>query len=476
MSRTPTTSAATVTAAHPITPTDPPTEPTPITPTFPASITNPERGRSRRRRRIAAAAGTVVVLAAGGVAATHASATPATTYRTGTASAQHIDQLLTSVAVLEPVSQASVAFPRSGTVATVDVATGARVTAGQTLATLDATDLTDAVESKQVALATAQTNLADAYAGTTTSSTSTGSTSSGSTSSGSTGTGTASAPAATGATGSATAPTGTAATGTAASSGSTSTASSTTTAATLTSLQHAVDVAAAELAVAQQAVTQATIVSPIAGTVAQVDLAVGDPVTAASTTSTIVVVGDGGLEATTTVGIDDLSKVAVGQAATVVPDGAKDALTGKVSSISVSPDASSTTTAYRVFIALDGDTSKLGNGSTGSVAIVTSSADAAVAVPTSAVATTGTDHTVTTFDGTTTSVVRVQVGTVGDTWTQITSGLTGGQRVVLADLTTPLPSSATEATTTNRLGQGAPGAGAFPGGAGGFPAGGPPAR
>lgn len=440
------------------TPSLPPSSPAiqPVTAAFPASITNPERGRSRRRR-VAVAAGAVVVLAAGGLAISHAAAAPATPFRTGTASAQHIDRLLTAVAVLEPVSQASVAFPRSGTVATVDVAVGARVAAGQTLATLDASALTDAIEAEQAALTAAQANLANGSTATTT--------------------GAASAATTPTTTGSGTA----AGTHTTEGAGSPSGSGTSPSAETsLASLQHPVDVAAADLAVAQQALTQATIVSPIAGTVAAVDLAAGDAVTAASTTATIVVVGDGGLEATTTVGIDDLPQVHVGQIAEVVPDGAHATLAGRVSRVAVTPDSSSTANMYRVFITLDGDTSHLGNGSTGSVSIVTSSADAAVAVPTSAVTTTGTQHSVTVFDGTSTNVVRVQVGTVGDTWTQITSGLTNGQQVVLADLAAPLPSAATVTSTATRQGQvGQGGAGGartgFPGG-GGLPSGAPPGQ
>jgi hypothetical protein len=95
----------------------------------------------------------------------------------------------------------------------------------------------------------------------------------------------------------------------------------------------------------------------------------------------------------------------------------------------------------------------------------------ALAVPTSAVTTLGDQHTVTVFDGTTTSTTRVQIGAIGATWTQVTSGVTAGQRVVVADLDEPLPSSATTATTgtNSRGGFGLPG-----GAPGGFPAGGPP--
>ena len=228
--------------------------------------------------------------------------------------------------------------------------------------------------------------------------------------------------------------------------------------------QKAVDAAEAEVAVAEQAIAQATIVSPIAGTVQAVNLAVGDSVTAGSTTANIVVVGAGGYEVTTTVSVDEVSDVKVGQHATVVPDGSKQALDGTVTAISIAPDNKATTTSYRVVIGLTDQARQLDNGSTGSVGIVTESSRAALAVPTSAVTTVGNRHTVTVLDGTTTRRVLVQVGVIGDTWTEITGGVTAGQKVVLADLGQPLPGSATtsSSSSTNQIGPR------------GFPGGGPP--
>ena len=85
--------------------------------------------------------------------------------------------------------------------------------------------------------------------------------------------------------------------------------------------------------------------------------------------------------------MDDIADVKVGQPATVVPDGTGRSIAGTVVAISVSPvDDSSSTTSYRVTIALEGKTDDLRNGSTGSVAIVTDRADGVTAVPSSAVA------------------------------------------------------------------------------------------
>jgi hypothetical protein len=73
------------------------------------------------------------------------------------------------------------------------------------------------------------------------------------------------------------------------------------------------------------------------------------------------------------------------------------------------------------------------------------------------------------YDGADTTEVTVEVGAIGSTWTEVRSGLEAGQQVVLADLSEPLPGTATESNDTDGAGgfQGGP-----PGGFGGGPPGG----
>ena len=203
---------------------------------------------------------------------------------------------------------------------------------------------------------------------------------------------------------------------------------------------------------------------------------VGDSVTSGSSTENIVVQGTGGYEVSTTVRVDKLTAVAVGQAATVLPDGSHTDITGKVVSISVMPDPSSTTTtSYRVVVGLTNPNAKLNNGATGTVSIMTGNAKSALAVPTSAITTTGARHFVTVLDGGNPTRVAVQVGVLGNTWTEIKSGVKPGEQVVLANVSAALPSSATASTNatqnsgTSRFG--GFGGGGF-GGAGGFGGGG----
>ncbi|MBV8234711.1 MAG: HlyD family efflux transporter periplasmic adaptor subunit [Acidimicrobiia bacterium] len=232
------------------------------------------------------------------------------------------------------------------------------------------------------------------------------------------------------------------------------------TSAELVADQAAVDAAQANVTAAQQDLAQGTIVSPIDGTVAAVNMKAGDHVGAASSTENVVVVGPGGYEVTTTVPVTDIGNVKPGQDAAVVPDGAGSSIDGKVVSISVVPTTSGTNTVYPVVIGLNGSPDGLYNGGDAAVTITLNQAPNVLAVPTSAVRSAGGGafHIVTVVSGGKTSVTPVQVGAVGPDLTEIKSGLQEGQQVMVADLNMPLP--------TNTLTRGFGGGGL--GGGGGF--------
>lgn len=237
--------------------------------------------------------------------------------------------------------------------------------------------------------------------------------------------------------------------------------------------QAATDSANAQLAEAQQNMAAATLLSPISGTVAEVDLTQGENASANSTTEHIVIVGPGEDEVTTAVSDSQVGQVKPGQPVSVSPDGSTSPIAGKVSAIgALASTTSSGTASYPVTISLGNPAQQLFAGATASVAITLNTANAAVTVPTSAVHTIGGFSIVTAMVNGKPTPTRVSLGVQGATLTQITSGLKAGDQVVLADLNTALP---TPGTTNTRGGGGGVvriGGGGGLGGGGGFTGGG----
>jgi len=236
--------------------------------------------------------------------------------------------------------------------------------------------------------------------------------------------------------------------------------------------QAAIDAANAQVAVAQQNIAAATLVSPIDGTVAQVGFTVGQQ----AGQQHIVVNGPGQNQVTTAVSDVQAGQVKPGQQATVTPDGSTKPLTGKVTAIGLlSTTTSSGSPSYPVTISLPATADPLYPGSTASVSIITNTAAAPVAVPTSAVHLQGANATVTVLVNNQPQTRRVTLGAIGAAVTQVRSGLNAGDQVVLADLSQPLP-TANSTTGTRGLagggGRGGGGGGFGGGGGGGFGGGG----
>lgn len=547
------------------------------------------RWQGRSRQLIAGGLAVAVGLVVASVVVRRGSSADAG-YRTATVASRPVDQTLDRVGTIEPVSQASVSFPVSGTVATVDVAVGDQVGVGQHLAQLDTTSLDSAVADAQAALDQAELTLERALNGesvssglrgsstaapaSTSTSASTGSGAfvvtpvavtatttqadaelsaaqqavlsaqqqvdtdlaaaqqalddaqavcaavaspsttdttastipdddvsacqdalagvldaqhvvaasqsaladasraldqllseraavTGSSSATTPGAGSPTSPqsAPSGGTGSPSSPQSAPGGGTRGGTGGGAAVggSSSPTSAELVAYQQAVDAAAAEVAVAEQAAAQASLVSPIAGTAQQVNLAVGDSVSPGSSAAAVVIVGSGGYEVTTTVTVDDLPDLDLGQAVTILADGTDEPVDGEVVGIGMVGSSSGSATTYPVTVALTDPPDGLRNGTTASLSIVTARTADAVAAPTSAVTVEGGRATVTVLDDGKPSEVSVQTGAVGEVWTEITDGLDVGQTVVLADLDAPLPTSATDTQTTR--GFGVPGGG-----------------
>mgnify|MGYP003390968979 CR=1 FL=1 len=224
---------------------------------------------------------------------------------------------------------------------------------------------------------------------------------------------------------------------------STETPKQTTTVAAATSEQisaasAAVIAAEANVAAAEQNVNAATIVSPIGGTVLSVPFTKGDT---ATTSQTIVISGSAQYQASTSVSVDKIDQIAVGQQVLVTPSGRTEVLTGTVSAIGVAPESSDSSVAYPVTVNIPGDQSSLRSGSSATVEIITATVEDALAVPTSAVHAAGDFRTVNVFRDGASTPVRVSIGAVGPVETQITDGLSEGEQVILADFSEPVPSS-----------------------------------
>lgn len=219
--------------------------------------------------------------------------------------------------------------------------------------------------------------------------------------------------------------------------------------------QASIDSADASLAQAEQALAATHLTSPIAGTVASVGMAVGQTVAAGSATAAVTIIDPGAYQTTTSLTTSQVQEVKVGQRAQLTVDGRSATLDGTVSTIGP-VDTGNSSYTYPVTIAITSPTGEMATGAATRIGIDVAGAKHVLAVPTSAVHTSGTGRSFVYLlrNGKETRQT-VTVGVVGPLYTQIRSGVTAGQRVVLADPSQPVPASSTN-----------PGAGGF--GAGRF--------
>ena len=237
--------------------------------------------------------------------------------------------------------------------------------------------------------------------------------------------------------------------------------------------QAAVTSAEAALSSAQTNLASARLKSSIAGTVGSVTLVKGT----SDQGESIVIVGAGAAEVTVNVPLASMATVHVGQTARVTPQGATSSVPGSVTSISLLPSATATgtgsgtggqstaasTPAYPVVVRVPDALPALASGSRAEASLLIGTVNGVLTVPSSALTPLGNGQALAlTFKGGVVTRALVRTGYVGTVTTQIASGLSAGQQVVLADLSTPLP---TNTTNARRFGVGAVGAGGI-GGAG----------
>jgi multidrug efflux pump subunit AcrA (membrane-fusion protein) len=299
-------------------------------------------------------------------------------------------------------------------------------------------------------------------------------------------------------------------------SGQTSTTSAETIAANIASAQAAVDGADATLKNAENALHMTHLYAPAGGTVVNVsDVSAGDQISAGSSSSTgssssstgstastastgstagslggstsssstssssglVEIVNTHAMTMTVAFSESDISKIKVGQPANVTLEALSGVeLAGHVSSISTLGTTSSSVVSYDATITIDQHDSSVKPGMSASAAVVTGQASG-VNLPNSAITSTGSIGRVNLLQNGKVVPTTVTVGLVGDSRTQIVSGLKSGDQV---RVTTTLPalgsgSSASTASSTGTLGGTSGlggGAARFLGGGGGFAGGG----
>lgn len=330
---------------------------------------------------------------------------------------------------LAPRKQSDVNFTVSGTVTKVYVKAGDKVAKGQKLARIDDDELQNAVELAEANLTTAEANLDEVYDNDGSS-------------------------------------------------------------AAITSAKAQVRSASAALTSAREDLDDAVLRSSIEGTVASVDVEVGDSVgsgssssassssnsfsgstnttTSSSSSASFVIIGTATWKVEGSIGASDLGSVKAGQKVSITTDAGTEALAGTVASVGIvsSSTSSDGTATFPVVVNISGTHTDLYSGTTASAVITTGSYDDVLTVPTAAIKTEDGRTVVDKVTNGETTQVEVTVGKVFGNYTEVTSGVAEGDTVRIS-FTPP-------ATTTDGESQG--GFGGFGGGGlgGGFGGGGVP--
>jgi RND family efflux transporter MFP subunit len=198
----------------------------------------------------------------------------------------------------------------------------------------------------------------------------------------------------------------------------------------LAAQQAQVAVAQANVDAALAALGKTVIAAPIAGTITVNNAHLGQ--TAAPGSPLVSMISDLGFQFRTYVSQTDLAKLAVGDVATVTLDAYQggDPFTAHVVAIDPAASIQGDVSSYKVTLQFDGNDARIHPGLTGSVKIVTKTEASALAVPTSAIITQGTDHFVLRKGTQGDERVAVAIGIRSEGgMTEILSGLAAGDQV-----------------------------------------------
>jgi macrolide-specific efflux system membrane fusion protein len=144
-----------------------------------------------------------------------------------------------------------------------------------------------------------------------------------------------------------------------------------------------------------------------------------------------------GLQVQASFSEDDTATLKLGQGATVALNALPNTpVNASVTWIASTGTSSSGVVSYTVDLDLKNPPAGLKPGQSGSVSVILKEADNTLYVPSTAVTTAGGVSTVTLVNGSTRTPKVVTVGVVGDTTTEIKSGLSAGDTVALTTATT----------------------------------------
>ena len=381
-----------------------------------------------RRRTIVAVVTTLVVAGAGTWAATRSSSSAVVTPTLVSATTSTIRQSVSASGTIQPAHRADLSFAVSGTVTSLPVAAGDTVKGNAVLATVDSATLQSAVTSAQANVTSTQDQL-------------------------------------------------------------TTQQDAGSSAVQIASTQAQLTEAQGKLADAQTALAAASMTSPIAGTVAQVNIAVGDKVggtasasspsasggsgsssssaSAASSSSTaqIVVISTTSWVVEASVASADLSSLKKGLQAEITPTGSAAKVFGTVKSVGIIASSSSSGTAsFPVTITVTGSPKGLYAGGAADVSIIVKQVENVLTVPTNALHTEKNTTVVHQMKNGEQVSTPVTVGTAYGAVTQILSGLKTGDKVVGTTFRGGNLTGGTGARQRNGTSNGGTGNGGFGGG------------
>jgi macrolide-specific efflux system membrane fusion protein len=352
----------------------------------------------KRRHIIVAAATALVVVVGGGTWAATRSPSDAAAPTLVSATSSTIRDSVSASGTIQPAQRADLSFAVSGTVISLPVAAGDQVKAGTTLATVDSASLQSAVTSAQATVTATQDQL-------------------------------------------------------------TAQQSAASSAVQIASTQAQLVDVQGKLTDARTALAAASMTSPIAGTVAQVNIAIGDKVgstassasagsggtssggtgsssssagaSSSSSTAQIVVISTTSWVVQASVGSADLPKLKKGMQAEVTPTGSATKIFGTVKSIGIVASSSSSGSAsFPVTIIVTGSPKGLYAGGAADVSIIVKRVENLLTVPTNALHTEGGKTVVHQLRNGAQVSTAVKVGTTYGPVTQILSGLKAGDKVV----------------------------------------------